>query len=319
MSSSPLAVSNSRSMVMTRVSDFVELAKPRIAILVLVVVAASALVGGWGSADLWKVLHAMVGTVLVAASASACNQWIERRSDCKMRRTAQRPLPAGRLSETEVLTFALITLVGGLLYLQMLCGFWACFWSAATWVAYVVIYTPLKPVTASNTAIGAIAGALPVFIGWSATSTSNDFLHDWRAPAIFLILYLWQFPHFMAIAWIYREQYGQAGLKMLPVVDPTGRRAGVQAILAAAALIPISILPAFLPTLNHSDAMGTVYLVVVSLLGIIQLVYSVRFFRDTTDITARHLLRMSLVYLPLVMVLLVLMHMGTTWMTMRSL
>ncbi len=308
MSSSPLAVPSGRSMVISRVADFVELAKPRIAVLVLVVVAASALVAGWGQADIWKVIHAMVGTLLVAASASACNQWIERRSDCKMRRTAARPLPAGRLSEFEVLLFAAITLVAGLIHLQLLCGFWSCFWSAVTWISYVVIYTPLKPITASNTAIGAIAGALPVFIGWSATSSGNDFLIDWRAPAIFLILYLWQFPHFMAIAWIYREQYGQAGLKMLPVVDPTGRRAGVQAVLAASALIPISILPAFLPTLNHADAMGYVYLIVVSLLGIIQLIYSVRFFRDTTDVTARHLLRMSLVYLPLVMFLLVLMH-----------
>lgn len=308
MSSSPIALTPSRSVVMSRVADFIELAKPRIAVLVLVVVASSAVVAGWGQADLWPVVHAVVGTLLVAASASACNQWVERRSDCNMKRTAERPLPAGRLTETEVLTFAAITLVGGVIYLYMLCGLWSCFWAVLTWIAYVVIYTPLKPVTASNTAIGAVAGALPVFIGWSATGSAGDFLTDLRAPAIFLILYLWQFPHFMAIAWIYRDQYAQAGLKMLPVVDPTGRRAGVQAILAASALIPVSILPAFLPSLNHVDLMARVYLVVVSLLGVIQLVYSVQFFRHTSDITARHLLRMSLVYLPLVMLLLVLMH-----------
>lgn len=311
MSSTPMAFTTSRTTWLTRVSDFVELAKPRIAVLVLFVVATSAVVAGWGQVDPWRVVHAVVGTLLVAASASACNQWVERQSDRRMKRTAERPLPAGRLSESEVLLFAGVTLASGVVYLYMLCGAWSCFWAALTWVSYVVIYTPLKPVTASNTAIGAVAGALPVFIGWSATGTGAEFLTDSRAPAIFLTLYLWQFPHFMAIAWIYREQYAQAGLKMLPVVDPTGRRAGVQAILAAAALIPVSILPAFLHSfdnLDNANFMARVYMVVVAGLGIIQLVYSIRFFRHTTDQTARHLLRMSLIYLPLVMLLLVLMH-----------
>jgi protoheme IX farnesyltransferase len=174
----------------------------------------------------------------------------------------------------------------------------ATFWAALTWLLYVLVYTPLKPHSSANTAVGAVAGALPVFIGWSASGAELDI----RAAALFLTLYLWQFPHFMAIAWLYREDYARGGYKMLPVIDPSGRRAGVQAILSAAALIPVSTLPA----LAAPGWGGPLYLIVVTLLGLVQLLTAALFLAQMNREAARRLLRMSLIYLPVLLGLLVL-------------
>jgi protoheme IX farnesyltransferase len=170
-------------------------------------------------------------------------------------------------------------------------------WAALTWLLYVAVYTPLKPITSANTAIGAVAGALPVFIGWSAVSETLDI----RAVALFLTLYLWQFPHFMAIAWLYREDYARGGYQMLPVVDPSGRRAGVQAVLSAAALIPVSTFPA----LAAPGWGGPLYLIMVTILGLAQLLVAALFLVQMNRDAARRLLRMSLVYLPVLLGLLV--------------
>jgi len=202
MSTTAIAVTPSRLAVWARVRDYVELTKPRIAVLELVVVAASAVVATWGQPDPLIVVHAMVGTLLVAASASAANQWLERFRDARMTRTADRPLPSGRLAAWEALTFSAVTLLAGGVYLGCLVNASALGWALATWLVYVLAYTPLKTVSAANTAVGAVAGALPVLIGWTATGQPIDA----RAAALVLVLFLWQFPHFMAIAWLYRDQ-----------------------------------------------------------------------------------------------------------------
>ena len=297
MSTSAIVVSPSRASAWSKVRDYVELTKPRIAVLVLLVVVASGIAAAWGVADGWTLVHAVIGTCLVASSASAANQLWERNRDGRMHRTADRPLPAGRIGTAGTLVFAAATLLAGGIWLALLAGWQAAFWGLLTWCLYVLVYTPLKTRTTANTAIGAVAGALPVFIGWSAAGGEIDV----RGAALFLILLLWQFPHFMAIAWLYRHDYARGGYLMLPVVDPSGRRAGVQAVLAAAALVPI----AALPVLNAPTWLAAVYLVAVTVLGLLQLAVAFWFLLSTSDRSARCLLRMSLVYMPLLLVLLI--------------
>jgi heme o synthase len=300
MSTSTLVTTRPRTGLVSQLLDYAELTKPRIAVLVLVVVVASAVMATWATSsplNPWSVFHACLGTLLVAGSASAANQWLEVRRDGRMNRTAGRPLPAGRVSTFGALVFAAVTLFVGLTYLAVMLPLSATLWAALTWLLYVAVYTPLKPLTSANTAVGAVAGALPVFIGWSAVSESLDI----RAVALFLTLYLWQFPHFMAIAWLYREDYARGGYQMLPVVDPSGRRAGVQAVLSAAALIPVSTIPA----LAAPGWGGPLYLGIVTLLGLAQLLVAALFLARMNRESARRLLRMSLIYLPILLGLLV--------------
>jgi len=298
MSTTAIAVAPPRSAVLARLRDYVELTKPRIAVMELVVVAASALVARWGTLSPLTVLHAMLGTLLVAASASAANQWIERRLDARMPRTADRPLPAGRIAAWEALAFSAATLLAGSIYLAWLVG-WPCLgWALLTWVLYVLAYTPLKTRSTTNTAVGAISGALPVLIGWSATGAAIDE----RAVALVLVLFLWQFPHFMAIAWLYREQYARAGHQMLTVVEPTGRRAGAQAVLAALALVPVSLVP----VLQNPGPGSILFIAAATALGLGQLALAAAFWQSATEVRARLLLRASLVYLPTLLAMLML-------------
>jgi protoheme IX farnesyltransferase len=272
--------------------DYVELTKPKISVLVLVTVAVSMFVATWGPPSPWLLLHTLIGTALVAASASALNQRLERSSDALMDRTVSRPLPAGRLTERDAPLFGAGTIVVGLLYLALAVNWATAILGAATWVLYVAVYTPLKRVTPLNTVVGAIAGALPTLMGWSAAGGSFSLsAGGMTAATLFVIVYLWQFPHFMAIAWIYRRQYDAAGLKMLTVVDPTGWRAGQQAVVAALALLPVSLVPALL----HA---GPVYFAAAIGLGLVYFGSSVRFCVRRDDASARWLLRASLVYLP---------------------
>lgn len=278
------------------VSDWIELTKPRISVLVLITVTVAAHLASWGQTNPWLILTTLVGTVGFAASASAFNQWLEIERDSKMARTIDRPLPAGRLTSGGVLFFGGFMLLFGLLVTGLLVNVAAAGWGLLTWATYVLIYTPLKTRTAGNTAVGAVAGALPLFIGWSAVGAPLDY----RAWGLWLILFLWQFPHFMAIAWLYRADYAKGGFHMLTTVDPSGRRAGVQAVVAAAALIPVSLVPAL--GLPNSATVG--YMLAACLLGVGQLGLAVWFFRQRNEISARWLLRGSLVYLPAVMLLL---------------
>lgn len=298
MSTSAISIAPARAAILGRVCDFVELTKPKIAVLELVVVLAAGVVATWGQPEPMLLLHAMLGTLLVASSASAANQWLELRRDARMARTAERPLPAGRLSSGEAFVFSLLCLFAGAGQLVINVNLACAGWAMLTWVIYVLAYTPLKSISVTNTAVGAIAGALPVLIGWSAVGG----MLDARALALFFILFLWQFPHFMAIAWLYRRDYAQAGHKMLTVVEPSGRRAGWQAVLAAMALIPISIVP----VLAAVGAGSVLYVVGAFLLGVGQLVLAALFWQRASDFRARLLLRASLVYLPTLLVMLML-------------
>jgi protoheme IX farnesyltransferase len=298
VSSSLLTIAADRTALWSRLCDYVELTKPRIAALELVVLIAAATVATWGQPDPVRLLPALVGTLLVAASASAANQWLERHRDARMPRTASRPLPAGRLSEAEALSFGGVLLAAGALQLGLFVNLAALGWALATWGLYVLVYTPLKTRSPLNTAVGAVAGALPVLIGWSAA----DAALDRRAMALFLVLFLWQFPHFMAIAWLYRRDYALAGHQMLTVVEPTGRRAGWQAVLAALALVPVSVVPVL-----AAPGLGSLaYFAVAAVLGVGQLAIAAAFWHHATDTRARLLLRASLVYLPTLLITLAL-------------
>lgn len=296
-SSSPTTTVPTRTAAwLERAADYVELTKPRIAVMMLIAVGVAAFVARWGQPDPWRVVHAVLGVALVAASASAVNQWLERETDGRMERTLRRPLPAGRITGRQALWFAGLTLVGGEAYLVATLGWSVAAWSLATWAVYVAAYTPMKTRSAANTAVGAISGAMPICIGWAAV----DGAYDVRLAALFTTLFLWQFPHFMAIAWLYRQQYAKAGLQMLTVVDPTGTRAGVQAVLSAVALLPVSLLPAL-----HGPAPGAgLFAALALILGIGQLVCAIMFFALRTEQSARLLLRASLVYLPALFALL---------------
>jgi protoheme IX farnesyltransferase len=274
----------------TSARDYLELTKPKIAILELVTIAVSAWLASGGRLSL-EVVHALAGTALVAASASALNQWLEKSSDARMRRTANRPLPAGRLSDGEVFGFALATGLTGLVWLAMFVGGPTAALGLAAWFLYVAIYTPLKRLTPWNTAVGAVAGALPVAIGWSAAGGA------WSATLVGLValVFLWQFPHFMAIAWMYRREYEAAGLKMLPVVDPTGRRAGRQAVGCAALLVFVGVWT------GVAGGAGIGFAAWSLLLGAGQLTCAWLFARRLDQNSARLLLRASLVYLPAVL------------------
>jgi protoheme IX farnesyltransferase len=298
MSTSSLIIERPRRAALARLADFAELTKPRIAVLELIVVLAAGFVATWGQPSPAPLLGALLGTLLVAASASAANQWLERHQDSRMQRTASRPLPAGRLSSQEAIVFSVATLFAGIACLAYFVNGYSLLWALLTWALYVLAYTPLKTISPLNTAVGAVAGALPVLIGWSATGAGLDV----RAAALFLVLFLWQFPHFMAIAWLYRRDYGQAGYQMLTVVDPSGKRAGWQAALAALALLPVSVVP----VLSTSGLGSLLYVAGVCLLGAAQLALAAYFWKQATEVSARLLLRASLVYLPTVLVMLIL-------------
>jgi protoheme IX farnesyltransferase len=279
-----------------RLADYVALTKPRVLVLVLFTVAAGALLADGMRVHLWTLFHVLFGTALVAAGASALNQWMERRSDGRMRRTENRPLPAGRLQPREVLLFGVLLGVGGVAYLALTLTHWAAAaTAAATFALYVGVYTPLKSRTTWNTLIGAVPGALPPLIGWSAARGGLT----WEVLPLFLIVFLWQMPHFLAIAWIYRDQYAQAGLRMQPVFDSTGRGAGCRMIGWCLALLPASLAPLWFGA-------GVGYTVGATLLGLGFLASAVGFLRFPSTAQARRVLRVSLLYLPGVFALLLL-------------
>jgi heme o synthase len=202
-----------------------------------------------------------------------------------------------------VVTFTVVCAVAGLGYLGLAVNLTAAAWGLASWLIYAWVYTPLKPRTSANTTVGAVGGALPVFIGWSAVGGAPlDVVADPRSLALFLILFLWQFPHFMAIAWLYRGQYARAGLQLLTVVDPSGRQAALQAVTTCLALLPVSLAAALLT----SGQGRWWYLSVTFLLGAGQLAYAALFLRRRNDRTARRLLRATLLYLPALLTSLVL-------------
>jgi protoheme IX farnesyltransferase len=279
----------------TRAADYLDLAKPRLSLMALFTVAAGALLASRGAPD-WAVLgHTLLGAALVAVGASALNQFLERDSDSLMRRTENRPLPAGRMQPVEALVIGTAFGIAGIVYLAvMLRQPLAAGIAALTFGSYVFVYTPLKRITSLNTLVGAVPGALPPVIGWTAVRGTLDF----EIGALFVILFLWQVPHFLAIAWIYRDDYRRAGLCMLPVVDREGAITGRQMVCYCLALIPASLMPLVV------GRAGLVYLIGTSLLGAAFLACAVGFARRRSVSGARRVLRASLLYLPLVLALL---------------
>jgi protoheme IX farnesyltransferase len=298
MSVSTTAVSPALTLA-SRAADWIELCKPRISVMVLVAVAMAAFLARWGDVDFVVLAHTLSGVALVAASASAINQLLEIETDALMERTRRRPLPSGRLSVAAVRRFALIAIVVGLGQFLWFVNVTAAAWAFATWLIYGWIYTPLKRRSAFNTVVGAVSGATPILIGWTAMGVPLDM----RALALTMILFLWQFPHFMAIAWLYRQQYADVGIRMLTVVDPTGTRAAIQAVAAALALLPVS----FVPALYVAAPGASLFVVLAFLLGVGQLIFAILFFAVRSRSTAAWLLKASLIYLPLLLVLLMLL------------
>jgi heme o synthase len=280
----------------SRLAAYVALTKPRIAVMVLVTVATGFLLGARGAAHPSALFLTLLGTGLVAGGASAWNQYLERSRDLQMRRTAGRPLPSGRLAPIEAAVFGTAITIAGRAILATGVNLVATSVAMATFVLYVAVYTPMKPWTTLNTAVGAVPGALPPVIGWAA-ATGQLGVEAW---ALFLIVFLWQFPHFLAIAWIYRDDYARAGHRMLPTVDPAGAITGRQAAGYALALIPAGLLPAVV------GLAGPLYFAGALLLGSVYLFYAVRFWSAVGDPTARQLLRVSFIYLPAILMLLLL-------------
>jgi protoheme IX farnesyltransferase len=280
-----------------RIADYFELTKPRIAVMALFTVAAGYLLGAGAAYDFRTLFHTLVGAGLVAAGGSALNHLLERRIDARMRRTANRPLPSGRLSPEQAAAFGSALSGAGLAYLLATvptAGFIA---AVVTITTYVLVYTPLKSMTEWNTIVGAIPGALPPVIGWCA---ARGWTGVEGAAALFAILFLWQIPHFLAIAWMYREDYAWAGFRMLPGRDSTGLRTAKVMILTSGLLVPVGLLA------YAAGVGGWASVVGAALAGLYFFQRAVGFGRGRTDRQAKRVLRASLLYLPVVFGLLLL-------------
>ncbi len=278
-----------------RWADFLELTKPRISLMVVVTTAAGFLLASARPLDWLLLCHALLGTALVASGASALNQVIERHTDARMRRTANRPIPAGRLDVDRALVFGLAISVVGVVYLAALVNSLTALLGALTLASYVLVYTPLKRRSSLSTLVGAVPGAAPPVMGCTAATGELGLL----AGILFAILFLWQMPHFLAIAWLYRSDYEQGGFPMLTVGRLRGARTARQMVLYAAALIPVSILP------NVFGISGPAYFAGALVLGLVFLGYCVGFSRRHSARAARRLLLASVVYLPVVLLLMV--------------
>ena len=283
-----------RPSVLEPVRALGQLVRWRLGLLVGVVVAVAVLTAAPAAGDWIRLGHAVIGTTLVAWSASAINQYLERDVDARMRRTAARPLPAGRVDGRVVLVLGAGLLVAGLFQLGLGTTTQAACWAFVSWLIYVAAYTPLKRRSPWNTAIGSLSGALPAWIGYAAVAPPGLVPATADAWGLLLVVLFWQFPHFMAIAWLYRSDYARAGIRMATVVDPTGKQAGVQAVAGALGLLPACVLLAAAVPVPAAFW----FLAAALLLCIIQLDLAIRFWRTPSDNTARSLFVFSLVYLP---------------------
>ena len=270
-------------------ADYVALTKPRLNFLVVASSAAGYYLGARPPLDFGVMTHAVVGTALVAGGAAALNQVAERDTDGKMRRTRLRPVPDGRVTPAEGRLFGLVLAIAGVGILAGRANLLAALLALATIGFYIAIYTPMKRRTPLATLLGAVPGALPPVIGWSASNGSIGA----GGAALFAIVFLWQIPHFMAIAWLYRDDYRQAGFPMLPVIDPEGGRAARQALWYAVALLPVSLVPAVV------GISGSAYAAIAAALGLGLAWLAARFLRARTDGVARALFFGSIIYLPL--------------------
>lgn len=277
-----------------RAGAYLELTKPRITLLVVLTAAAGFCLGS-DQIDFLRLLNMALGIALLSSGIATLNQYIERDLDRLMRRTQDRPLPSGKLTALQALVFGSSLSAVALGYLAVTVNPLSAVLGFATLASYLFIYTPLKLRTTLSTVLGAFPGAMPPFIGWVA-ARGEVTIEAW---VLFAILFLWQFPHFLAIAWMYREDYARAGIKMLPVVEPEGRVTGQQIVVYTLLLIPVSLLPVLV------NLAGSVYLIGASAIGVVFLYYGVRAAVARTTWQARKLLLASVLYLPILFALMV--------------
>ena len=279
--------------------DYIELTKPRITWLILMSTGIGYFFGLPAAANWWEFLrnipllsflHTVIGTGLIASGTAALNQWYERDADRKMRRTAMRPLPQGKMSARNAMLFGLGLSVAGFLELWLGVNLLSALIGAFTLASYLFLYTPMKQRTWWSTTVGAFPGAMPPMIGFAAAAGTIT-LQSW---VLFAILFLWQFPHFYAIAWMYRDDYARAGIQMLPVVEPDGRSTARQIVLYGIALVPVSLVPTLL------GMTGRIYLAGALLVGLWFLYSGVRVALDRTALRARSVLIHSVLYLPFI-------------------
>jgi heme o synthase len=282
--------------VIRRVADLCELAKPRVVLMVLITAFVGFYVGSADLPDYSKLFKMLLGTALAAGGTLALNQFIERRSDALMARTRHRPIPDGRVTPAEAFWFGLAVTIAGLAYLAIAVNSISAGITALITVTYLLLYTPMKRKSPLCLIVGAVPGALPPVIGWVAARGTLD-LDAW---VLFAILFLWQVPHTLAIAWVYREDYAKAGIQFLPVIEPEGSSTNRQIVSHCAALLAVSLLPTLL------GLAGAVYFVVAFVLGVGLLVSGVRLAMESSLIGARRLLYASLIYLPVLLLMMAL-------------
>ena len=280
------------------IGDYVSLTKPRLNLLVVLTSAAGYYLGASGTPSLVNMAQAVAGTALVAGGSAVLNQVYERDTDARMRRTRLRPIPDRRVSPTDATAYGVVLSAAGLSLLAVATNWVAATLALATLALYLLVYTPMKRTSNLSTLVGAVPGALPPVIGWAA-SRGDIAIGGWT---LFAIVFLWQIPHFMAIAWMYRDDYRNAGFPMLPVIEPDGLRTGQQALLYAAALLPVSIGPTVV------GITGWAYFWLALALGVMLLVLSAQFARSRSDRSARTLFFGSIIYLPLIWAIMVLDH-----------
>jgi protoheme IX farnesyltransferase len=277
---------------------YLELTKPRITCFILMSTAIGFLCGmNFGAHWTWvTMIHTLIGTALIASGTAALNQWYERDADAKMNRTSARPIPSGRVTGPHALLFGLLLSIAGFLDLWLGANLLTGLLGLFTLVTYLFLYTPMKQRSPHSTTLGAIPGAMPPLIGFAAASGTLN----WDAWILYAILFLWQFPHFYAIAWMYRADYARAGIRMLPVVEPDGESTSRRMLYFSLALLPISVLPKIF------SMAGNFYLAGALILGLIYIYASIRSVFDCSVIRARQVLLASVLYLPFLYGLLVL-------------
>jgi len=300
MSASPshVEIASAADRAHSKSGDFVTLTKPRLNFLVLLTTAAAYSLGAGPQARLIDLVHTLVGTFLVAGGAAALNQVWERRTDRLMRRTQRRPMADERMSVMSGTVFGLVLTVVGVGELALFINTLSASVALVTTATYILFYTPLKLRTSLSTIAGAVPGALPAVIGWAA-ATDTLSVQGW---VLFGIVFMWQMPHFLAIAWMYRDEYARAGMPLLPVIEPDGRSTGRQAVLYTAALIPLSMAPT-------GVGLATAYYLVGAItLGAVLMVLSLEFSAKRNMDTARRLFYGSILYLPILWAILVFDH-----------
>jgi protoheme IX farnesyltransferase len=279
-----------------RVADFFELAKPRVVMMVLITAFVGFYLGSAEVPNYLRLLQMLFGTALTAGGTLGLNQYLERDTDALMDRTKRRPLPDGRVQPREALWFGVTIALAGLIYLALAVNFLSALVTAFITLSYLVLYTPMKPRSSLCMLVGAVPGALPPVIGWVAARGSMDF----AAWVLFAIMFLWQVPHTLAIARLYCADYAKAGIQFLPVIDPNGESTNRQIVSHSAALLAVSLLPTLL------GSAGPIYFVVAFVLGLGFLTYGIRLVLQSTRQRARQLLFASLIYLPVLLLVMAL-------------